>query len=153
MKLSTIAGRFMTIFNPRSLKILSCTVPLAVVFISIIYISTMPDPPHPDDVSKYLGGIPLNDKVGHIVLFFGLGFLISNFMGKLFKYQGIKNVTISTGLSFLAGIIHEVDQYIIGRGYEVDDLFFDLLGGFLGAMVFYLLTRRSQQLPKEAVEI
>jgi glycopeptide antibiotics resistance protein len=123
-----------------------------VVFCGIIYISILPDPPHPDDVSKYLGGIPLNDKVGHLVMFFGLGFLISNFLDKMFKCMGLKNVVWAIGLSLFVGIIHEIDQYLTGRGYEIDDLYFDLLGGFLGALVFNILFRINQRLSKKSVE-
>ncbi|MFA6223179.1 MAG: VanZ family protein [Desulfomonilaceae bacterium] len=131
---------------------MSCSLPLIVVFCGIIYISILPDPPHPDDISKFLGGIPLNDKVGHLVMFIGLGFLISNFLEKMFKCLGLKNVVRTTGLSFVVGIIHEIDQHLTGRGYEVDDLFFDLLGGFLGALAFNLFTRINQRLSKESAD-
>ena len=134
------------------MKILSCSLPPIVVLCGIIYISILPDPPHPDDISKYLGGIPLNDKVGHLVMFFGLGFLISNFLEKMFKCLGLKNIVWATGLSFFVGIIHEIDQHLTGRGYEVDDLFFDLLGGLLGALAFNLFTRMNQRLSKGSAE-
>lgn len=125
--------------NPIRRRVLFSCIPLVIVLSGILYISTLPDPPHPDDISRYLGGIPLNDKFGHLVMFFGLGFLISNFLGYLLEFKGPKNVALSTGLAFLVGVIHEVNQYVVGRGYEIDDLIFDLLGGFLGAVSWHIL--------------
>ena len=84
-------------------KFLLGCVPLIVVLCGILYISTLPDPPHPDDISRYLGGIPLNDKFGHLVMFFGLGFLISNFLGYLLEFRGFKNVALLTLTLFPLG--------------------------------------------------
>jgi glycopeptide antibiotics resistance protein len=55
-------------------------------------------------------------------------------------------------LSLFVGIIHEINQHLTGRGYEIDDLFFDLLGGFLGALAFNILSRINQRLSKESAE-
>lgn len=140
----------MAVLNTGYKKILSCSLPLLIVFGGIILISILPDPPHPDDISKYLGGIPLNDKVGHLVMFSFLGFLISNFLWNLLQFKGLKNITVSTGFTLLVGVIHEIDQYFVGRGYELEDLVFDFLGGLLGAMAWHLLILIKPRLSKKA---
>jgi VanZ family protein len=121
-----------------------------IVLCGIIFISILTDPPHPDDISNYVGGIPLNDKVGHVAMFFVLGFLISNFLMNLFKHKGLKNVIVSTGLTFLVGIIHEINQCFVGRGYEIGDLAFDLIGGFLGTIAWHVLIRIKSRLSNKA---
>ena len=142
----------MAVLNPGYRKFLSSSLPLIVVLSGIIFISTLPDPPHPDDVSEYIGGIPLNDKVGHLIMFFGLGFLISNFLMNLFDYKGLKNLMTSTGLAFGVGVIHEINQYLVGRGYEIGDLVFDLIGGFLGATAWHVVVRIKSRLSKKTAQ-
>jgi VanZ family protein len=132
-------GTNLVLVTKKWRKLIFTLAPLTFVLCGILYISTLTDPPHPDDVSKYLGGIPLTDKHGHLVMFFALGFLSANFLGNFFGLKSMKVVLLCTLLAFLIGVTHEIDQYIVGRGYEIEDVLFDVIGGFFGAVAWSLL--------------
>lgn len=103
------------------------------------------------DVSGYSGGINITffkeltrykigsrlfykNIVGNIVLFMPFGFLISY----IFK---INKKYLILLLVFITSIIIECIQLSIGRCFDVDDVILNVIGGFLGYIIYSLFNR------------
>ena len=83
--------------------------------------------------------------MAHMVMFGILGFLLGRSFRKSFPLMGKRNSILWTFLvSFLIALAMEVYQQLVipGRGFEIKDLTWDLLG--IGAAIIYL----SIALPK-----
>ncbi len=83
----------------------------------------------------------IRDIVGNTVMFIPYGFFVSYFL----KLNKVKIVLI---LSFATSLTIELTQSIIGRVFDVDDLILNVLGGFLGYLLYRVIHRIKENLPK-----
>ena len=72
---------------------------------------------------------------GHIVLFAGFVWLLLH-LPVLEKRQWYECLLITTVFCLTLGLIIEFLQLLVGRSFEMKDLLNDLLGGYLGFLVF-----------------
>ena len=110
--------------------------PLIFYWLLLFTLTTLP--------SKSIPAIGVNDKVEHLLAYFGLSFLL--YLTLLFQKKSIlfkKNALLFTlTFVFLYGIIDEVHQLLIpGRSCEFFDFTADMLGGILGVIIIRILIR------------
>lgn len=74
-------------------------------------------------------------------MFLPYGFFIS-------YYLKSEKITLIMFLTFLVSISIELVQLSIGRVFDVDDIILNLIGGCLGFIIYYLLTKIGEKLPK-----
>ena len=83
----------------------------------------------------------IKNVVGNIVLFIPFGFFVSYYLNSK-----------KLGLPFLVTLIvtacAECIQYYIGRTFDIDDIILNLIGGFLGYLLFICLTAIKGKLPR-----
>jgi VanZ family protein len=84
------------------------------------------------------------DKVGHVMLYAGLGFLVALYLKRSHRL----NTTLIWGLTaafcLLYGISDEFHQYFVeGRCAEIGDVIADLMGGIVGAVLYTEVIRRN----------
>ncbi|MFC1835199.1 VanZ family protein [Thermodesulfobacteriota bacterium] len=89
---------------------------------------------------------PYADKIGHVVLYSGLGFLVARRLthkGDL----GRRHIYMISFLFCLAyGITDELHQrYVPGRMFEFADILADTIGGLVGAAVHFLVARAPRR--------
>ncbi len=86
----------------------------------------------------------LPDKVGHAILYAGLGFLLALYVK---RNHGLKTGLIwglAGALCLVYGISDEFHQYFVeGRCAEIGDVIADLIGGLLGAVLCTEAIRRN----------
>ena len=75
----------------------------------------------------------LKNVCGNIILFIPYGFFVAYF-------TQIKKVKTITVLSLLVSLAVETIQYRIGRVFDIDDIFLNIIGGILGYYFYRLLT-------------
>lgn len=78
--------------------------------------------------------------VGNMIMFMPYGFFVSYFL-KLNRKR------IIFGLSLLVSCTIESTQYLIGRVFDVDDIFLNVLGGLLGYFLYRLFELIQNKLP------
>ncbi len=79
--------------------------------------------------------------IGNMLMFLPYGFFIS-------YYLKSEKITLIMFLTFLVSISIELVQLSIGRVFDVDDIILNLIGGCLGFIIYYLLTKIGEKLPK-----
>ena len=79
--------------------------------------------------------------IGNVVMFMPYGFFVG-------KYASSKSFLLSLFLVFLASISIECTQLIIGRVFDVDDIILNVLGGLIGYLIYLLIDRIYNMLPK-----
>jgi VanZ family protein len=94
----------------------------------------------PDKIPSYK--IPHADKVAH----FGFFFVQSVLLSLIFNFQTKKSyfqiILLSTLLVFIyGGLIEILQSKFFNRAGDLYDLVADLLGGFVGAMIYPTLLR------------
>lgn len=72
--------------------------------------------------------------IGNMIMFIPYGFFISYILK-------IKKPTIAVILTFIVSFTIEFTQILIGRVFDIDDIFLNILGGFVGYIGFYLMDR------------
>ena len=72
--------------------------------------------------------------IGNMIMFIPYGFFISYILK-------IKKPTIAVILTFIVSFTIETTQILIGRVFDIDDIFLNILGGLVGYIVFYLTGR------------
>ncbi|MBP3766277.1 MAG: VanZ family protein [Bacilli bacterium] len=82
----------------------------------------------------------IKNVVGNLIMFMPYGFFISYFL-KLDKKR------YAVFMSFLISVTIELTQLIIGRVFDVDDILLNVIGGFLGYLVYRLLHNFKEKLP------
>lgn len=75
----------------------------------------------------------LKNVCGNIILFIPYGFFVAYF-------TQIRKVKIVTILSLLVSFAVEIIQYRIGRVFDIDDIFLNVMGGILGYYFYRLFT-------------
>ena len=107
------------------------------VYISLIFIiSLIPSGPIIGEIQRF--GI---DKVLHLIEYFILGLLVHFFIKdrkKLFKIVYILIVAVPITDEYLI-------QRISGRTIDVWDFIFNIIGLYLGALIFFLIDRYSDR--------
>lgn len=86
------------------------------------------------EITRYRLGDKLFYKnvVGNMVMFIPYGFLVSH-------YFKLKKVYLTLFLSFIASLMIEYSQLLIGRVFDVDDIMLNVIGGLLGFLLYILM--------------
>ncbi|MDD3392518.1 MAG: VanZ family protein [Bacilli bacterium] len=79
--------------------------------------------------------------VGNMIMFIPYGFFAAYLLQ-------IKKPFFILFLSCLVSFLIETTQYNIGRVFDVDDILLNIIGGFLGYLIYYFLTKLNNRLPK-----
>ena len=83
----------------------------------------------------------IKNIIGNIVLFIPFGFFAS-------YYLNAKKALTPTVITLIVSLCIEGIQYRIGRIFDVDDIILNVLGGFLGYLLFIALSAIRTRLPK-----
>lgn len=81
-----------------------------------------------------------HNVIGNMLMFIPFGFLISYFL----KLEKPYSIII---LSFITSVTIEVTQLLIGRVFDIDDIILNVIGGFIGFLLFYILGKIEKHLP------
>lgn len=88
--------------------------------------------------------------IGHVLLYLCLGMLVARYLSDAFGLRSILLVLIVVDVCAVFGIYDEFHQgYVNSRGVEVFDVFVDMIGGFLGALIVIA----SEKLKRTAMPI
>lgn len=117
-------------------KILLVYLPLIFYWILLFTLTTLP--------TESVPSVGVNDKLEHLLAYFGLSFLL--YLTLHFQKKSIilkKYAVLFTFLViFVYGIMDEVHQLLIpGRSCELLDFLADLLGGVIGIIVLKILIK------------
>ena len=82
----------------------------------------------------------IHNVLGNILLFIPFGFFVS-FILKTKKPSYIIIVT------FIASLVIEFTQLLIGRTFDVDDVLLNIVGGFLGYLIYLIIQLIYDKLP------
>lgn len=115
-------------------KVVLVYLPLVFYWILLFTLTSLP--------SQSVPSVGVNDKVEHLLAYFGLSFLM--YLTLLFQKKSItlkKNALLFTLLFVLGyGILDEVHQLLIpGRSCELLDFMADMLGGIIGIIIVKIL--------------
>lgn len=78
--------------------------------------------------------------IGNMILFLPFGFFISLYLKE-------KKPKLSLLITLVTSFSIELVQMIIGRVFDIDDIMLNLLGGYLGYLVYYLLKKIWDKIP------
>lgn len=81
--------------------------------------------------------------VGNMIMFIPFGFFISYFL-KLKKFYAIFFLTLLTSITI------ETTQLLIGRVFDIDDIFLNIIGGLIGYFIFKFIYK-IKFLKKESI--
>ena len=79
--------------------------------------------------------------IGNILLFMPFGLFVS-------AYIDNRKILPVIALSIISSLSIESIQFLIGRVFDVDDILLNVLGGTIGAVLFILLDKIRDKLPK-----
>ena len=83
----------------------------------------------------------IRNILGNILLFIPFGFFAS-------YYLNSRNVKAPLIVTLIVTASAEIMQYYIGRVFDIDDIILNIVGGFLGYLLFVLLITIKEKLPK-----
>ena len=83
----------------------------------------------------------IKNIIGNIVLFIPFGFFTSYYLNQ-------KKALTPIFITLVVSLCAEGIQYYIGRIFDVDDIMLNVLGGFLGYLIFIGLNAMRSRLPK-----
>lgn len=83
----------------------------------------------------------IKNILGNMLLFLPFGFFVS-------YYLEIKKPYIPLLLTLIASTAIECVQMAIGRVFDIDDIFLNILGGLLGYVLYYILFKIGSSVPK-----
>ena len=106
----------------------------------IFYLSSLP--------ANSIPNLQVSDKLIHFFLYLGLGLLTTYFFYSLkFFNSRLKIIVITLGFVALYGLSDEIHQlFVVGRNFEVLDLFADILGGSSGSLIMSYLYPNVQRI-------
>ncbi|MDD4547744.1 MAG: VanZ family protein [Bacilli bacterium] len=78
--------------------------------------------------------------VGNMIMFMPYGLFVSYFIQ-------LKKPYIIFILSFIVSITIETTQLVIGRVFDIDDIFLNILGGLFGFLIYHFLEKLINKLP------
>lgn len=82
----------------------------------------------------------VKNVLGNALMFLPYGFFISYYLKN-------KKPWLTLILTVIASFSIELVQMVIGRVFDIDDILLNLLGGYLGYLVYYWLGRFYEKLP------
>ena len=117
-------------------KVVLVYLPLIFYWILLFTLTSLP--------TESVPSVGVNDKVEHLLAYFGLSFLL--YLALLFQKKSIilKNyaVLFTFLVVFAYGIMDEVHQLLVpGRSCELLDFLADMLGGVIGIIVLKILIK------------
>lgn len=83
----------------------------------------------------------MKNIIGNILLFVPYGFFSSYYLNN-------KKIGTNVVLCLIATFCIESIQYYIGRVFDIDDIILNVLGGFIGCLLYVALTAIKGKLPK-----
>ena len=83
----------------------------------------------------------MKNIIGNILLFVPYGFFSSYYLNN-------RKIGTNVVLCLIATFCIECIQYYIGRVFDVDDILLNVLGGFIGCLLYVALTAIKDRLPK-----
>ena len=83
----------------------------------------------------------IKNIIGNILLFMPFGLFVT-------AYLDVRYVTPTVILTLISQISIEVVQKLIGRVFDVDDIILNVIGGFVGSVIFIMLDKLRDKLPK-----
>ena len=83
----------------------------------------------------------IKNIIGNILLFMPFGLFVT-------AYLDVRHTTQVVILTLISSISIEIVQKIIGRVFYVDDIILNVVGGFLGSVIFIMLDKLRDKLPK-----
>lgn len=94
------------------------------------------------EMLRYSLGSPLfiRNVLGNVLLFVPYGFFITY----LFRFE---KVAFPFFLTFLLSLVIESTQLWIGRVFDIDDIFLNVIGGMLGYLLMHLLFQMKDHFP------
>lgn len=86
------------------------------------------------EITRYKVGSKLFYKniIGNMIMFIPYGFLVS-------YYFKLKKIYVVLLLSFIASLMIEYGQLLIGRVFDVDDIILNVIGGLLGFLLYKII--------------
>lgn len=82
----------------------------------------------------------IHNILGNIIMFIPFGFFVSCIMKS-------KNPFPDLFVTLVTSIVIEYTQLLIGRTFDVDDILLNMVGGFIGYLIFVVLKVISEKLP------
>ena len=79
------------------------------------------------------------ERIGNVLMFIPLGFFLPAAINRT------RHIQVSLFLFFLLTLFVEIIQYFIGRSCDIDDIIANVLGGFLGYLIYHLATVAFQK--------
>ncbi|MBZ0199793.1 MAG: VanZ family protein [Ignavibacteriaceae bacterium] len=110
--------------------------PLAVYWAAIAVATSIP--------AKSLPKTSINDKIEHILAYFGLGFLLSFALYAQGKYIFLKNNYAISALliTLIYAVVDEIHQLLIpGRQCDILDMIADLAGAIAGIILIKVIVK------------
>lgn len=83
----------------------------------------------------------IKNIIGNILLFIPYGFFSSYYLNN-------KKISTNVVLCLIASLSIEIIQYHIGRVFDIDDIILNVLGGFIGCLLYVALNAIKNKLPK-----
>ena len=83
----------------------------------------------------------MKNIIGNILLFVPYGFFSSYYLNN-------KKISTNIILCFIATLCIESIQYYIGRVFDIDDIILNVIGGFIGYLLYICLMAIKERLPK-----
>ena len=82
----------------------------------------------------------IHNVLGNILLFIPFGFFVSFILRS-------KKPTYIIIVTFITSLVIELTQLLIGRTFDVDDVLLNIIGGFLGYLVYVIIQVIYDKLP------
>jgi len=83
----------------------------------------------------------VKNVLGNMLMFLPYGFFVSYYLNN-------KKPWLTLILTLIASFAIELVQMAIGRVFDIDDIMLNLLGGYLGYLIFYWLSKLYEKLPE-----
>ena len=98
------------------------------------------------ELTRYSFGSSLFYKnvIGNILLFMPYGFFVS-------YYLRLDKKRMAFILIFIVSLSIECVQLVIGRCFDVDDILLNLVGGFVGYIIYKILERVTDKMSKSTI--
>ena len=82
------------------------------------------------------------DKLGHIILYAGLGFLVARCLRVGHGFGRFSIFVLAAVFCLIYGATDEFHQYFVeGRNAEIGDVIADFLGGIVGGLIYIMSNR------------
>jgi len=112
--------------------------PIAVYCLGLFLLSGLTS----EEVPTFYAILP--DKIAHVILYAGLGFLVARYSKAARRTATGTTVAVAGLFCLLYGLTDEFHQaFVPGRSAEVGDLIADLVGGLLGGLLYAALSLSS----------